>query len=65
MNYNSKHSARYLQFLRDAQAADQSIDNGAKVFAAHEVHAWLMQMTLQSNTAERPNPCDLPKSTAT
>jgi hypothetical protein len=41
---------------------NQSIDNGAKVYAAHEVHAWLMQMALQSNTTDRPNPCDPPKS---
>jgi len=58
------HSTQYLRFLRDARAADQSIDNGAKVYAAHEVHAWLMQMALQSNTTAHPNLCDLPKSSA-
>jgi hypothetical protein len=62
MNCNLRRSPSYLQFLQDAHAADQSIDNGAKVYAAHEVHAWLIQMALQSNTTDRPNPCDLPKS---
>ena len=64
MNCNLRRSSSYLQFLQDAHAADQSIDNGAKVYAAHEVHAWLMQLALQSNTTAHPNPCDLPKSSA-
>jgi hypothetical protein len=62
MDCNLRRSPNDLQFLQYAHAADQSIDNGAKVYAAHEVHAWLMQMALQSNTTDRPNPCDPPKS---
>jgi hypothetical protein len=50
------HTPQYRQFLRDAQDADQSIDNGAKAYAAQAVHTWLIKMLHGDDAAKRPEP---------
>lgn len=50
-----ERTERYRQFVKDAQAADKSIDAGADVYAAGDVHAWLQRLARNAK-AERPKP---------
>jgi hypothetical protein len=56
MGDSTMHTPQYRQFLRDAQDADQSIDNGAKAYAAQAVHTWLIKMLHGDDAAKRPEP---------
>lgn len=50
-----ERTERHRQFIKDALAADKSIDAGADVYAADDVHAWLQQLTRDAK-AGRPKP---------
>jgi len=50
-----ERTERHRQFVKDALAADKSIDAGADVYAADDVHSWLHRLAGDAN-AERAKP---------
>lgn len=50
-----ERAERYRKFVKDALAADKSIDAGADIYAADDVHGWLQRLARDRN-AERPKP---------
>lgn len=46
---------RMREFVREALASDAAIENGAQVYRAEDVHAWLERLARNSRTA-RPKP---------
>jgi predicted transcriptional regulator len=46
---------RWRDFINEAHAADQAIDEGAKVYSADHVHKWLDRLA-QNPGAKRPKP---------
>jgi len=46
---------RWRDFINEAHAADQAIDEGAKVYSAKDVHKWLDRLA-QNPGAKRPTP---------
>ena len=50
-----ERTERHNQFVKDALSADKSIDAGADVYAAGDVHSWLRALARDAK-AERPKP---------
>lgn len=46
---------RMQAFVREAQAADAAIENGAPVYRAEDVHKWMARLATKRKTA-RPKP---------
>ena len=46
---------RWRDFINEAHAADQAIDEGARVYGAEDVHKWLDRLA-QNPGAKRPEP---------
>ena len=50
-----ERAERYIQFVKDALAADKAIDAGAAIYNADDVHTWLERLARDGKT-ERPKP---------
>ena len=50
-----ERAERMRAFIREAQAADRAIDEGASVFAADDVHEWMAKL-VRNPKAARPKP---------